>query len=47
MGSHSSDYDLVTDMEARKYRDGGSNSDGAVNDYITVTLGNGGSYQKK
>ena len=47
MGSHSSDYDLVTDMEARKYRDPESNPDGAIDDHITVTLGNGGSYQKK
>lgn len=47
MGSHSSDYDLVTDMEARKYRDIESNPDGAIDDHITVTLGNGGSYQKK
>ena len=47
MGSHSFDYDLITDMEDRKYRDRGSNPDGAVDDYITVTLGNGGSCQKK
>ena len=47
MGSHSSDYDPVTDMDARKYRDPESNPDAAVDDYITVTLGNGGSYQKR
>lgn len=47
MGSHSSDYNLITDMEARKYRDPESNPDGAIDDHITVTLGNGGSYQKK
>ena len=47
MGSHSSDYNLVTDMKARKYRDPESNPDGAIDDYITVTLGNGGSYQKR
>lgn len=47
LGSHSSDYNLITDMEARKYRDPESNPDGAIDDHIAVTLGNGGSYQKK
>ena len=47
MGSRSSDFNLITDLESRKYRDSGSNLDGAVDDYITVKLGNGGSYQKK
>jgi hypothetical protein len=47
MGSHSYDYNLIEDMETRKYRAAGSNPNASVDDFITVTLGNGGSYQKK
>lgn len=47
MGSHSTDYDLITDTRKRKYKDDESIVDGAVDDFATVTLGNGGSYQKK
>ena len=47
MGSHATDYDLITDPRKRKYRDAESIVDGAVDDYASVTLGNGGSYQKK
>ena len=44
MGSHQDDYDLVTDLQKRKYRDAESIVDGAVDDCANVTLGNGGSY---
>ena len=47
MGSHATDYDLVTDPKRRKYRDNESIVDGAEDDFANVTLGNGGSYQKK
>lgn len=47
MGSHSTDYDLITDPKKRKYKDDESIVDGAVDDYAQVTLGNGGSYQKR
>ena len=47
MGSHTTDYDLVTDSKKRKYKDDESIVDGAKDDYAEVTLGNGGSYQKK
>lgn len=47
MGSHATDYDLVTDPKKRKYKDDESIVDGAVDDYAEVTLGNGGSYQKR
>lgn len=47
MGSHETDYDLVIDPKKRKYKDDESIVDGAINDYAEVTLGNGGSYQKK
>ncbi len=47
MGSHATDYDLITDPKKRKYKDDESIVDGAVDDYATVTLGNGGSYQKR
>ena len=47
MGSHATDYDLVTDPNKRKYRDAEAIVDGAVDDYAAITLGNGGSYQKK
>lgn len=47
MGSHATDYDLVTDPKRRKYRDDESIVDGAEDDFANVTLGNGGSYQKK
>lgn len=46
MGSHASDYDLVTDPKKRKYKDDESILDAAVEDFAQVTLGNGGSYQK-
>ena len=47
MGSHTTDYDLVTDPKKRKYKDDESIVDGAIDDYAEVTLGNGGSYQKR
>jgi hypothetical protein len=47
MGSHATDYDIITDPTKRKYRDAESIVDGAKNDYARVTLGNGGSYQKR
>jgi len=46
MGSHASDYDLITDPNKRKYRDAESIVDSARDDYKYVTLGNGGSYQR-
>ena len=47
MGSHATDYDLITDPKKRKYKDSESIVDGAIDDYAEVTLGNGGSYQRK
>lgn len=47
VGSHSTDYDLITDPKKRKYGDSEAILDGAKDDYAEVTLGNGGSYQKK
>ena len=47
MGSHATDYDLVSDPKKRKYKDDESIVDGAVDDHAEVTLGNGGSYQKR
>lgn len=47
MGSHKTDYDLITDTKRRKYKDSESIVDGAIDDHATVTLGNGGSYQKR
>ena len=47
MGSHATDYDLVIDHKKRKYKDDESIVDSAIDDYAEVTLGNGGSYQKK
>ena len=47
MGSHTSDYELITDPKKRKYKDDEAIVDGAVDDYAEVTLGNGGSYQRK
>ena len=47
MGSHATDYDLVSDPKKRKYKDDESIVDGAIEDSATVTLGNGGSYQKR
>ena len=44
MGSHVSDYDLVTDPKKRKYKDDEAIVDGAIDDYANITLGNGGSY---
>lgn len=46
MGSHATDYDLIVDSKKRKYKDDESIVEGAVDDNATVTLGNGGSYQK-
>ena len=47
MGSHSTDYDLIADSKKRKYKDDESIVDGSPNDNAQVTLGNGGSYQKR
>lgn len=47
MGSHATDYDLIVDPKKRKYKDNESIVDGAIDDYAEVTLGNGGSYQKR
>ena len=47
MGSHESDYDLVTDLQKRKYRDSDSVVDGAVDDFAEVTLGVSGETQRK
>ena len=47
MGSHASDYTTVLDKLSIKYSDPGSIVDGATTDVANVTLGNGGSYQKK
>lgn len=47
MGSRATDYELVTDPLKRKYRDVDAIVDGAVDDKAVVTLGNGGSYQKR
>ena len=47
MGSHSTDYDLITDPKKRKYKDDESIVDGAIDDHVEITLGNGGSYQRK
>ena len=38
---------MVIDPKKRKYKDDESIVDGAIDDYAEVTLGNGGSYQKK
>ena len=46
MGSKASDYAQVTDPEKLKYSDNESIVDGAKDDNIQVTIGNGGSYQK-
>jgi len=47
MGSHATDYDLIADTRKRKYKDDESIVDGAIDDYAEITLGNGGSCQKK
>lgn len=47
IGSHETDYKLVTDPRKRQYRDEESIMEGAVDNYATITLGNSGSYQKQ
>lgn len=47
IGSHQTDYKLVTDPRRRQYRDEESIMEGAVDDYAHIVLGNGGSYQKQ
>lgn len=44
MGSHSRDYDEVTDQIKLKYADPDAIVDKAKSDYARVLLGNGGSY---
>ena len=47
MGSHATDYNQVIDSKKLKYKDSEAITSSAIDDYAEVTLGNGGSYQKK
>lgn len=46
MGSKSTDYNQVNDSELEKYKDDDSIMQGAENDNATITLTNGGAYQR-